>query len=405
MIFKEKRVPRLLALAVVVLLLVVVARQWLMASDAPAAPATVVATTGDIENTVLATGAIEAQRLVSVGAQVSGQLQSLKVATGDAVRQGDLLAEIDSMTQRNTVRDMEAQLRTVRAQRDVQVAARQKAVLAHARQKQLLSIDATSRQDYEAAQAELASVNAQIAALDAQIAQAEIAVDTAKVTLGYTQIVAPMDGTVVALVAQEGQTLNANQQTPTILKLARLDRLTVKAQISEGDVVRIKPGQPVYFTILGDPDTRYHATLRAVEPAPESIATDSTTTAATTSSGSSSSSAVYYNGLFEVDNPDGVLRISMTTQVYIVLDRAEAAVLVPSAAIGKAPDGGRVVQVLDQDGKLQERRVEVGIDNHIMAQIKSGLQAGERVVAAASGALAAGGSGSSGGRPPPPMGF
>lgn len=401
MIFKEKRVPRLLALAVAALLLAVVARQWLMASDAPAAPATVVATTGDIENTVLATGAIEAQRLVSVGAQVSGQLQSLKVATGDAVRQGDLLAEIDSMTQRNTVRDMEAQLRTVRAQRDVQVAARQKAVLAHARQKQLLAIDATSRQDYEAAQAELASVNAQIAALDAQIAQAEIAVDTAKVTLGYTQIVAPMDGTVVALVAQEGQTLNANQQTPTILKLARLDRLTVKAQISEGDVVRIRPGQPVYFTILGDPDTRYHATLRAVEPAPESIATDSTTATATTSS-SSSSSAVYYNGLFEVDNPDGVLRISMTTQVYIVLDRAEAAVLVPSAAIGKTPDGGRIVQVLGQDGQLQERRVEVGIDNHIMAQIKSGLQAGERVVAAQT----VGGSGPSGGMPPPPpMGF
>lgn len=401
MIFKEKRVPRLLALAVAALLLAVVARQWLMASDAPAAPATVVATTGDIENTVLATGAIEAQRLVSVGAQVSGQLQSLKVETGDAVRQGDLLAEIDSMTQRNTVRDMEAQLRTVRAQRDVQVAARQKAVLAHARQKQLLAIDATSRQDYEAAQAELASVNAQIAALDAQIAQAEIAVDTAKVTLGYTQIVAPMDGTVVALVAQEGQTLNANQQTPTILKLARLDRLTVKAQISEGDVVRIRPGQPVYFTILGDPDTRYHATLRAVEPAPESIATDSTT-ATTTTSSSSSSSAVYYNGLFEVDNPDGVLRISMTTQVYIVLDRAEAAVLVPSAAIGKTPDGGRTVQVLGQDGQLQERRVEVGIDNHIMAQIKSGLQAGERVVASQT----VGSSVPSGGMPPPPpMGF
>src|SRR5690606_11772998 len=119
------------------------------------------------------------------------------------------------------------------------------------RQKELLAIDATSRQEFEAAEAALSTIRAQIAASDAGIAQSKISLDTAKVNLGYTQIRAPMDGTVVALIAQEGQTLNANQTTPTILKLAQLDKLTVKAQISEGDVVRVKPGQDVYFTILG----------------------------------------------------------------------------------------------------------------------------------------------------------
>src|SRR5690606_349610 len=233
------------------------------------------------------------------------------------------------------------------------------------------------RQDYEAPEASLGTIRAQIAALDAEIKQATIAVDTAKVNLGYTQITAPMAGTVVAVIAQEGQTLNANQQAPTILKLAQLDTLTVKAQISEGDVVRVRPGQEVYFTILGEPDKRYYGKLRSVEPAPESIATESSN-AASASSGSASSSAVYYNGLFEVDNPGGTLRISMPAQVHIVLDSADDAVLVPSAAIRPAPQGrGRVVRVMAEDGSIQTRPVEVGIDNNVTAQILSGVEPGE----------------------------
>jgi len=207
-------------------------------------------TRGDIERTVLATGTLEAYKLVSVGAQVSGQLKELKVGLGDRVKQGDLLAEIDSTTQQNTIRNAEAQLLTAQAQRKVQLATQKQAQQNFERQKQLLAIDAASRQEFEAAETALATITAQLEASASSISQNKIALDTARVNLGYTQIRAPMDGTVVALIAQEGQTLNANQTAPTILKLAQLDKLTVKAQISEGDVVRVRAGQKVYFTIL-----------------------------------------------------------------------------------------------------------------------------------------------------------
>lgn len=340
---------------------------------------------GDIEQSVLANGTLEAYKLVSVGAQVSGQLKALKVEAGDVVDEGELIAEIDSLTQQNALRNAEAALETKRAQRAAQVALLKQAELAYKRQQQMLSANASSRQEYEAAEATLGSVRAQIIALDAEIAQASIAVDTAKVNLGYTRITAPMSGTVVAVLAQEGQTLNANQQAPTIIKLAQLDTLTVKTEISEADVIRVKPGQQVYFTILGDPDTRYYATLRTVEPAPDSIATDSGTSAGGTSS-SSSSAAIYYNGMFDVPNPDGVLRIAMTAQVYVILDQAKEAVLIPASAVRSAGGeanglgGGSMVRVLNAQGQPEPRRVQVGINNNIQAQILEGLEPGETVV-------------------------
>lgn len=124
---------------------------------------------------------------------------------------------------------------------------------------------------------------------------ARINVDTARVTLGFTKVIAPIDGTVVAIDTQEGQTVNAVQSAPTIVKLADLDTMTVKAQISEADVMRVKAGQRTYFTTLGDPEKRYEGTLRAIEPAPKSMATDTSSegSAAPTSS-APQSTAVYY---------------------------------------------------------------------------------------------------------------
>src|SRR5690606_16431801 len=149
-----------------------------------------------------------------------------------------------------------------------------------------------------------------------------------KEDLGYTQIVAPMDGTIVAIVTEEGQTVNANQSAPTIVKLAKLDYMTIKAEISEADVMKVEKGQTVYFTTLGNSDKKHYAKLRQVEPAPNSINTETNN-----SSTSSSSTAVYYNALFDVPNEDGKLRIDMTAQVYIVLNEAKNALTVPAAAL------------------------------------------------------------------------
>lgn len=361
----------------------------------------------DLEESVLASGTVEAFEQVSVGAQVSGQLKTLKVALGDDVIKGQLVAEIDSLTQQNALKNAEAQLANVEAQKAAKQALLRQYELAYTRAQTMLAQDAGSRGDFEAAEATLATTRAEVAALDAQIRQAAIAVDSARVNLGYTQIVSPIAGKVVAVVTKEGQTVNANQSAPTIIKVAQLDRVTVKAEISEADVTRVKPGQRVRFTILGEPGKRFETVLRSIEPAPTSITSDNSNSASSSSttsgSSSSSSTAIYYNGVFDVPNPDHTLRISMTTEVNIVLGEVRGALTIPATALDKAgPDGRYRVRVLDADQRVVAREVRIGMNNKIDAQVLDGLREGEQVVigeASASAATAA----TSQRRGPPPM--
>jgi len=365
---------------------------------------TTAVTRGNLEDSVLATGTVKAYKEVTVGSQASGQVKSLKVSLGQKIKKGDLIANIDSMTQENTLHTDEAALLDVQAQLQEKEATLKLNQLSYNRAQQLLAQDAGSREDFETAEANLATTKAEIAQLKAQIIQAKITVDTAKVNLGYTRITAPMDGTVVALVSKEGQTVNASQTTPTIITLARLDLVTIKAQISEADVPRVKAGLKAYFTILGEPDHQYSTTLRAIEPGPDSYTSDSstssTTSSSTTTTTSSSSSAIYYDGLLDVPNPDGKLRISMTAQVRIILADAKNALLIPAVALGeKLQDGEYMVQVLDGKGMPEPRKVRIGINNTTSAQVLSGLKEGDQVVL--SQASASGNSDSKRMRPPP----
>lgn len=334
----------------------------------------------DIEDTVLASGTIQADKEVSVGAQVSGQIKRLYVDLGDQVKKGQLVAEIDSTTQNNTLRNAEAQVALLNAQRRAKVALLKQAELALKRKQDLLKLDAGSKADLEDAEATMATTSADIGALDAQIRQASISVDTARVNLGYTRITAPIDGVVIAVIAEEGRTVNAIQSAPSIIKLAKLDQVQIKAQISEADVVRVKPGLPAYFTILGEPTRRFEATLRAIEPVPEADQTDAkvTTTTAT-------STAIYYNGLFNVPNPDGKLRALMSAQVIIVLNKVDKALVIPASALGKRDrkTNTYAVNVLEgQPGaqKVNARQVKIGLNNRVQAQVLEGLKEGELVV-------------------------
>ncbi|WP_201324995.1 efflux RND transporter periplasmic adaptor subunit, partial [Burkholderia sp. E168m23] len=229
-------------------------------------------TRGDLENAVLATGALQAFRQVDVGAQVSGQLKTLKVKLGDKVTKGQWLAEIDPVISENALRQARASEESLRAQQRSTAAQLTQAELAFRRQQAMLPDDATSRESFEAAKATLDVQRATLASLAAQIRSARIQIETAQANLGYTRIVAPIDGEVVAIVTQEGQTVIAQQQAPVILKLANLDTMTVKAQVSEADVIRVSAGQTAYFTILGEPDKRHYGKLRAIEPAPQNYA-------------------------------------------------------------------------------------------------------------------------------------
>lgn len=372
----------LLAAAVAALLL---GRAALFAANEPSRYLTAEAHHENLEHTVLASGTIEPYTMVNVGAQVSGQVTRLHVKVGDKVETGQLIAQIDSLPQENTLRNAEAALANVKAQRLSKIAALKQAELAFARQEQMLADDATSRETFELAEATLNTTRAEIEALDAQIRQADITVDIAKLDLGYTRITAPISGVVVAVVTEEGRTVNANQSAPTIVLIAKLDVMKVRAEISEADITRVHAGQKVYFTILGESDKRYYATLRSVEPAPASIIDKALSTGGGGGGGSGSNSnvaaAIYYNGLFDMPNPKGELRPSMTAQVYIILDEATNALVIPATALGeKARDGSYTVKVLDKDGNPVPRKLRVGINNNISVQVMQGLREGEKVV-------------------------
>lgn len=378
--------------AVGVLTIVVVLILWrqFFASRSHQEPLTAFARLEHIEDTVLASGTIQPLKIVNVGAQASGRIVALHVALGDQVLKRALIAEIDPSTQRNALENAQAVLDQERAQRASRTSALKQAELAFKRAQRTVAQEASSQADFETAEAIYHGLQADLKALEAQIRQAVVAVDTARVNLGYTKVAAPIDGTVVAIVAPEGQTVNAVQAAPTIVKLADLETMTVKAQISEADITRVHPGQKVYFTILGAPERRYEATLRAVEPAPESVATDtSAVPGGAAAGGGALSTAVYYNGLFDIANPDHQLWPAMTAQVNIVLAEANRALVIPSGALGKvSEDRRRIVQVVDAKGHVQPRTVEVGINNRVMAQILSGLAPGERVMVGDSAAPA-----------------
>ena len=340
--------------------------------EAAAAPATTAVRRMDIARNVMASGSIEAAQLVSVGARVSGQVQSLTVDLGDRVDAGQEIARIDSDDQKNAVLQAEAALKQIAAQIAAKKASITEAELAVDRKRVLNDKALTSTEDLEAAQAALAVVRAEMQSVEAQRDQAEVALASARTELERTRIVAPISGTVVAVVTDQGQTVNANTQSPTIVKIAELDRMVVKAQISEADVIAVAPGLPVSFTLAGAPDRRFEATLRAVEPAPSSIATEDEVP---------SDEAVYYNALLDVGNPDGVLRIGMTADVSILLDKAEDALVVPASALSRDAENRTIVSVWDAaSGKAEARVVKVGLRTSARVEILEGLAEGEQVV-------------------------
>jgi len=344
---------------------------------------------GDLEVNILAYGKMEASQQVDVGAQVSGQIKNMYVALGDRVNKGELMVEIDDLPQQNAVKDGDARLKNAIASKVAKEVQLLNAKIHLERQQNLIKNGATTRADLDTAEANLKVYEAELEALVAQIAQSQIALDTAELDLTYTKITSPMDGIVVATVVKEGQTVNSSQTAPTIVKVADLSVMTIKAQISEADVTKLHPGMSAYFTILGEPNQRYEAVLRQIEPATETFQT--TVGNAVTNF----TEAVYYNGLFDVQNPDLKFYIGMSTQVYIVLEDEQDVLTIPVSALRYRPSGEmamkpssgkKIVWVLDNEltGSISPREIETGISNNVAIEVKSGLKEGDRVITAES---------------------
>jgi len=375
---------------------------------------------GSIINTISSAGTVKPSSFVDVGAQVSGQLEKLYVEVGDNVEEGQLLAEIDARSQQSRV---EASRSAIEAQ-EAQIASRSASLeLARTntqRQKRLMAANATSQQDFDTAVATLANAEASLIQLEKQIQQSRSSLLSDETELEYTRIYAPIAGTVVSIEMNEGRTLNANQNAPTILRIADLTLMTVEAEISEADIGSLKKGMEIYFTTLSGGTRRWNGELRQILPTP--VVT---------------SNVVLYTGLFDVQNEDGTLLPEMTAQVFFITSAAREVLTVPLGALtfidpeqmregvtpggngegavpamaqrpagavqrpagaGQRPPGARrpqgnqtpdevpvrrfaVVRVLKDDGTEEQRRIVVGVTSRVSAEIISGLQEGERVVA------------------------
>lgn len=336
---------------------------------------------GEILSTITSSGTLQPISFVDVGAQVSGQLKKLHVAEGDWVKEGDLLAEIDGRVAQSRLLEAEATLDNLGAQFAAKQAEMNLAKQQQDRARKLLAQDAIAREEVDIAVSSYKVSEATLKALEAQIRQAEAALQTARTNLDYTRILAPRDGVVVSITAQEGQTLNANNTAPLILRISNLETMTVVSQVSEADVSRLKVGQDAYFTVLGQPDKRWEGKLRQVLPEPEIL-----------------NNVIFYNALFDVPNPNGALMTQMTAQVFFIQEKAENVLTVPLSAVRAGRNGGREqIRVMLSDGTVEMRPVTLGQRDEINVVVLDGLKEGERVVVgggtvAPSGAPAGGGS-------------
>lgn len=332
---------------------------------APPPPSGIVAL-ADITQAVQAAGVLQAKTRVDVGAQVSGQIQTIHIELGQQVKKGDLLVSLDPDLARSDVAQAEAAVAQASAALDSRRIDADAARRELKRQQRLLAGQATSGNEAERAETELAKIEADLRGQAANLQRLQADLDKRKVNLSYTRITAPMNGTVVNLPVQVGQTVISVQVTPVILTLADLDTITVRTKVPEADIQAIKVGQVARFSTLSGEGKRYEGKVRVIQPVPERAG-----------------NAVFYNVLFEVDNRDRALFSDMTVQVDIETGAAKQVLSMPVVALGeRGKDGRFTVTVLDAANKQTSRQVKVGLQDGAKVQVLDGLKAGEKVLLA-----------------------
>ena len=328
----------------------------------------------DIEKVVNAAGEVRASELVTVGAQVSGKIEKLYVSVGQEVKEGDLIAEIDSTTQQNEVDINKARLESYKAQLEAAETSLKIADKQYKRAQTLKKQNAVSEEDLENAEDVYKTAKSTVTQLETSIKETEISLSTAETNLGYTRITAPLNGTIVSVPVKVGQTVNAAMNTPTIVQVADLSQMEILIEISEGDIVNIKPGVKVTYAILADLDNVQETTLKSIDPGLTLLTNGEYTEVV------GDDEAIYYYGRLAVPNEDGHLRIGMTTQNVIYVEDAENVLVIPALAVkGSAED--EYVEILTKEG-VQRRSIETGISDGLNIEVKKGLDEGEEVIIA-----------------------
>ncbi|MBP0597729.1 efflux RND transporter periplasmic adaptor subunit [Herbaspirillum sp. LeCh32-8] len=320
----------------------------------------------DIEQVVNATGNVVVQNYVDVGAKVAGQIADVDVAIGETVKAGKLLVTISPAVQSSRIENNRAQLARLKAELAGQNAQLDFAQLQFQRQTQLKAENATREESYESSRMNMYAAAARVDATNAQIQQTEAAIRDDEAIQKQNRIEAPVGGTVVTMNARPGQMVGANQEA--LMRIADLSRMTVQVPVAEEDVTRLQKGMTAYFSTPGYPGKRWSGKLRQIMLLP------------TDDSGRHGKKA-FYTVLFDVANPSRELMSGMTADVYFVLARVEHALTIPLSLVTKpALDGTQGVKVVLDGGKLDARRIKIGIRDGERAQVLSGLKEGEQVL-------------------------
>ena len=329
-------------------------------------PATGEAALADITQLVQAAGVLQPRLRVDVGAQVSGQVQKVHVQLGQQVKKGEELISQDPASARSDVPQTEAELAYQAAHIDALRANLNLPRHEAERQQRLLRGEATAAAESDRADADLIRLEADLRGQSARLKRLQAELAQRELRLGYTTITAPIDGTVVSLPVQEGQTVSAVQSTPVMVTLADMEEMTVRARVAEADIGDVQPGQKARFVTLAGRAQRHDGRVRVIQPVPERA-----------------NNAVFYNVLFEVPNRDRRLLSDMTVQVSIETARAEQVLTIPVVALGQRADDGRyTVHVLDAQQRTVPRIVSTGLQDGTRVQVPEGLKPGDKVLLA-----------------------
>ena len=282
---------------------------------------TATVSTGDVIDSVGATGILEAVTTVQVGSQVSGKIQELYADFNSIVRAGEVIARLDPSLFETQVEQSKANL--IRAQADVErlAIAVDDAETRLARAEGLSARDLIPASELEAAQVEVRLAEAQLRSSRAQMTQAEASLNQVNVNLGHTIITSPIDGIVISRSVDVGQTVAASMQAPILFLLAAdLTKMKVNANIDESDVGRIRPGQVVTFRVDAYPDSEFEGLVSQVRLEPIVV-----------------ENVVTYATQIDVPNPDLRLKPGMTATVTLEIARRNDAVRIPNAALRFRP--------------------------------------------------------------------
>ncbi|HVA84279.1 MAG TPA: efflux RND transporter periplasmic adaptor subunit [Candidatus Binataceae bacterium] len=351
---------------------------WRGHAPVPTHYVTVAAEHGSLIRAVTATGTVNPVVTVQVGTYVSGPIVKLYCDFNTQVKEGQICAKIDPRPYEITVEQARANLANAQAQLKKDQAALVYDRLEYQRNLALVKENVVSQDTVDSARSTADQAAAQVELDRANIQQQQAALHAAQVNLGYTDIISPVDGTVVLRNVDVGQTVAASFQTPTLFLIAQdLTRMQVDASVSESDVGPVRIGQPAEFTVDAFPHHPFPASVSQVRQAPITV-----------------QNVVTYDVVLSVSNPELLLKPGMTANAKIVTAEQEDVLKVPLQALRFSPDGGdhsgnpahrhgdhtASLWVLDGNA-LRQVQVVRGIDDGASVEILSGgLKPGDQIV-------------------------